>query len=662
MKMKDTQFICHPDFENENPIQIFHKQKSDKSRKETDERFLNRHILFRREFECEDFTTAKLNITADDYYKLYVNGEFVAMGPASSYPHAYNYNEVDVAPYLKSGKNLIAVHTFYQGLVNRVWVSGDRRQCLWCELFLDGEKILCSDGSWKYHDHTGYTACGKIGYDTSFAECYDSNSAEVGFESPDFDDGGWGSASIYKNADYGLRPLTIKPLDIYRVDSKLTEFRDGRIFLDFGQEAVGYICATAKGKSGDVITLHYGEELNEDGSVRFDMRCNCLYEEKWILSGNIDVLDQFDYKCFRYAELLIPDGAEILDVYMLVRHYPYEMKAVYKTENEDIKRILKLCSDTTRYGTQENFVDCPTREKGQYLNDFTISGRAQAVLTQDTEMVKKCLRDYCDTAFICPGLMTVSCAGLMQEIADASLQFPADVAWVYAMDGDKEFLRFVEPYVTGVYNYFRRFMRDDGLISNVSEKWNLVDWPKNLRDDYEFLDPEDELHNVINAHWIGCLEAIDEIYRNLSMPETGIAEQAKRSFVRTFYSEERGLFCDNANLTHSAIHSNVLPLLFGIGTEVEGLKERIISLICEKGLTCMGVSMAYFTLAALVKEGRRDLAEELILDEGCWLNMLKEGATTTFEAWGKDQKWNTSLFHPWATAPAVILAEGIRVY
>ena len=76
----------------------------------------------------------------------------------------------------------------------------------------------------------------------------------------------------------------------------------------------------------------------------------------------------------------------------------------------------------------------------------------------------------------------------------------------------------------------------------------------------------------------------------------------------------------------------------------------------------MGVSMAYFTLAALVKEGRRDLAEELILDEGCWLNMLKEGATTTFEAWGKDQKWNTSLFHPWATAPAVILAEGIRVY
>ena len=660
--MKDTKFICHPDFANEMPIMIYHKQKAGKTRKEEDEKFLNRHVLFRREFECGAVSKAILNITADDYYKLYINGCFVAMGPAASYPHAYNYNEIDVTPYLKEGKNLIAVHTFYQGFVNRVWVSGDHRQCLWCELFADGEKLLCSDESWKYHDHTGFTACGKIGYDTAFAECYDSNSAEVGFEMPDFDDSGWENAAIYSTADYRLRRLDMKPLDIYRVDAKATEQRGDTLFLDFGQEAVGYICATAKGACGDVIIIRCGEELNEDGTVRYAMRCNCRYEEKWILSGGEDVLNQFDYKCFRYAELVIPEGTELLDVYMLVRHYPYEMKAVYKTENEDLRRILKLCSDTTKFGTQENFVDCPTREKGQYLNDFTISARAQAVLTGDTEMMKKCLRDYCDTSFICPGLMTVSCAGLMQEIADASLQFPADVAWVYAMDGDIEFLRSVEPYVTGVYNYFRRFMRDDGLIERVTEKWNLVDWPKNLRDDYEFLEPEEELHNVVNAHWIGCLEALDEIYTILSMPKTGLVEKAKASFIKQFYSEEKGLFCDNANLTHAAIHSNVLPLLFEIGTEDEGLRERIINLICEKRLTSAGVSMAYFALAGLKKAGRSDLVEELILDEGCWLNMLREGATTTFEAWGKDQKWNTSLFHPWATAPAIVLAEGIRVY
>ncbi|MCZ8517160.1 hypothetical protein O9H85_33380 [Paenibacillus filicis] len=39
--------------------------------------------------------------------------------------------------------------------------------------------------------------------------------------------------------------------------------------------------------------------------------------------------------------------------------------------------------------------------------------------------------------------------------------------------------------------------------------------------------------------------------------------------------------------------------------------------------------------------------------------MVKEGATTCFEAWGKDQKWNTSLCHPWASSPIPILIEHI---
>jgi hypothetical protein len=42
--------------------------------------------------------------------------------------------------------------------------------------------------------------------------------------------------------------------------------------------------------------------------------------------------------------------------------------------------------------------------------------------------------------------------------------------------------------------------------------------------------------------------------------------------------------------------------------------------------------------------------------------MSAEGATVTFEAWGKEQKWNTSLFHPWATAPLIVFCDGVRPY
>ena len=72
--------------------------------------------------------------------------------------------------------------------------------------------------------------------------------------------------------------------------------------------------------------------------------------------------------------------------------------------------------------------------------------------------------------------------------------------------------------------------------------------------------------------------------------------------------------------------------------------------------------MAYFALAALVTTGRRDVALELTTSPDAWMNMISEGATTTYEAWGKDQKWNTSLFHPWATAPSIIFSDEVRPY
>ena len=78
-------------------------------------------------------------ISADDYYKLYINGHFVTQGPTPSYHWQYNYNAIDVTAYLKPGRNVIAVHTLYQGLINRTWQSGDQRHGLIMDLEVDGE-------------------------------------------------------------------------------------------------------------------------------------------------------------------------------------------------------------------------------------------------------------------------------------------------------------------------------------------------------------------------------------------------------------------------------------------------------------------------------------------------------------------------------------------
>lgn len=659
-------FICHPDFENILPINdIFHKEMDRRKTLPAEAKYLNRHILFRKKVSLLGPEKAILRITADDYYKLYINGRFVTQGPAPSYPNSYYYNEIDVSDYIRRGENIFAVHTYYQGLINRVWVSADMREMFWCELLLDGETALVSDESWLCADHKGYSAMGKVGYDTAFLERYDSRADETDFFALDFDDSEWKPAKIFKNADYALLKQPSKQLAIYEMPFAYIEKAQNRIFADLGREVVGYPKIRAEGKAGDTIILRLGEELNDDGSVRFDMRCNCRYEEEWILADGVCELSQYDYKAFRYAELIFPENVNVLELGVIVRHYPFEEKAHYSTENEDLKKVLRLCADTVKYGAQEVFVDCPTREKGQYMGDVSVAARAHATLTGDTAFMKKAIMDFCHSCFISEGLMAVSTSAYMQEIADYSLQFPAQIAWIYAMDGDLEFLKQIFPCVQAVYSYFLRYTDKNGLLDGVDEKWNLVDWPHNLRDGYDFpitIPIGKGLHNVINAFWCGFLEAMDELCAILKLPLTGRTETTKKSFYQMFYSEETGLFCDSASKTHSAVHSNVLPLLFDIGTEDALLCDRITALIEEKGLRSMGVYMAYFALAALIKHGRRDLAEKLATDKDAWLLMLSEGATTTFEAWGKDQKGNCSLFHPWATAPLIVFADHTRIY
>ena len=659
-----AKFICHKDFENLKPIDVFHKELSPNPAEKHTESLCNRHILFRKKAVFGKASKAILKITADDYFKLYINDVYVTQGPPPSYPDHYYFMEIDVTPFLKEGVNTFAVHNYYQGLINRVWVSGDLRSMFWCELYLDGKVALVSDESWLTATHTGYSSCGIIGYETAFAERYDSSAKEVGFEKESFDDSQWKPASIYKQTDYILQKSPIQPLSVYLKKPIYTERKGEVLFVDFGQEMVGYLRAKAKGKQGDKVLLRFGEELNSDGSVRFDMRCNCRYEEEWILSGKEDVLDQFDYKAFRYCEIMMPEGASVRDVEMQVRHYPYERKAVYETQNEKLKEVLRLCENTIKYGTQEVFVDCPTREKGQYLGDICVSGRAHCVLTGDTTLLKKSIADFCNSAFICKGVMAVSTSSFMQEIADYSLLLPSLVLWVFKQDKDKEFLAYAQPYLTGIYEYFLQYAQDDGLIDGVKEKWNLVDWPDNLRDGYNF--PLTKpigggKHNVLNAFWIGFLKAYQAICKILGEAVNIAIDNVEKSFINAFYNKETGLYCDSSDKTHSAVHSNILPLLFDIG--IDGNKKKgIIEFIQNKKLTSMGVYMAYFALAALIKQGAREIAEQLATDENAWLNMLREGGTTTFEAWGKAQKWNTSLFHPWATAPLIVFAKNIEVY
>lgn len=76
----------------------------------------NETIVARRSFTLRDFQTATVKITADSYYRLFVNDQWVGDGPCRSWPEHFQYDRINVAPYLRSGQNEIRVMVRHYGI------------------------------------------------------------------------------------------------------------------------------------------------------------------------------------------------------------------------------------------------------------------------------------------------------------------------------------------------------------------------------------------------------------------------------------------------------------------------------------------------------------------------------------------------------------------
>ena len=654
-------WITDDEFYNLKPRNVFHKQLVRLDLPCDEHR--NRHILFRKKFNISDgFSNVKIYISADDYYKLYINGKFAGQGPAPSYHFEYNYNVIDITEFLKQGENTIAVHTLYQGLINRVWQSGDNRHGLILDIVADGNVIVSSDESFKTKQHSGYREIGTVGYSTQFMEEYNSNSCEADFWKVDFDDSNWDFAKINQFADYKLTEQKSKSLVFEKISPEIIKENGSSVFVDFGSNYVGYLHVKVAGSKGETVIVRCGQELDEDNLVRYNLRANCKYEEPWILADGESRLDQFDYKAFRYVELVLPENCKLKEIYMQVRHYPFELKAKLKKEyadNPDLKRIWDLCVHTQEYGVQEVIQDCMEREKGFYVGDGCYTALCNMILTKDDSMVRKLIDNAFSSDFITDGLVTCVNCSFMQEIAEFPLMLVYLVLWHYRISGDKEYLKENYPKVIKLLESYRRDYEKDGLLGNL-DKWCVVEWPDNFQDNYD-VDIEqgkicEEPHVSINAYYIEAVRTANKIASELGCEQYRNETELVNAFIDAFYDEEKRLFKDGVNTNHISLIGNVMAFGLGLCPD-EDILSNIVNMIVERKISSVSLFGAFLVLMGFIRYEKADKIKDMLLDDGAWLRMLAEDATTTFEGWGKDTKWNTSLFHLTMSYGAVFLAD-----
>ncbi len=178
----------------------------------------NEYVYLRKTFRLKSPpASAHVRISADNRYILYVNGRFVCRGPARCEPRFQSYDEVDLAPWLRRGRNVIAALAHHYG--ESTFQSLERGG--WGFL-LDGQ-VRCrnrtvvdvsSDWSWKGIPAAAYNRkTARYTVQLGFQEDFDASNDTPDWADPRFNDSAWPDARV-RAAATGMPVEQLEPRGI----------------------------------------------------------------------------------------------------------------------------------------------------------------------------------------------------------------------------------------------------------------------------------------------------------------------------------------------------------------------------------------------------------------------------------------------------------------
>jgi len=167
----------------------------------------NHIMLARKSFElASKVKEARLFITAESHYELWINGKFVARGPARCDSHHQSYDVMDVATYLNSGKNTIAIRVHFHGIMKSYYSDTYPGLLVQLEVGDADKKYVATDVDWKvqkdkgWDSHTDWVSAINA---NNFSSCYDFRKQEQNWQEVNFDDSNWENA-VYQLGHMGF--------------------------------------------------------------------------------------------------------------------------------------------------------------------------------------------------------------------------------------------------------------------------------------------------------------------------------------------------------------------------------------------------------------------------------------------------------------------------
>ena len=664
--------------------------------------------LFRKEI----FINSKpdkfiIHVSADNRYKLYINGVYVCNGPATSYLLKWNFESLDISTYLHSGTNIIS---------SIVWNFAEHRPLAQISgqtgFIIQGntkdESIINSDTSWVVIKDLAYKLipvimdqfyaagageefnCEKHPWnwmDKDFKTSGWKHAREVETGKPVACMGEWGNTSLHLLSQREIPLMEQKEQrfsGIRRTDinTNTEGFLEGvnpvkiapnskiKILIDQNVLTTAYpVLIFSKGKNSS-IKLTYAESLfDSDGK-----KGNRNEIENKQITGNTDVIicDGGDnrmfqtlwWRTFRYIEMDIETKDESLvltDFYSIFTAYPLEQKASFTCDHPLFNNIWNVGWRTQRLCANETFYDCPYYEQLQYIGDARIQALVSTYVSGDSRLTRNAISAL--HASQLPAGITQSRfpSNQTQIIPTFSLVWVTMIYDYWMLNSDSVFIKSMIPGMQETLNWFSNRIDSSGMLGPLVW-WHFADWVDS--EGWESGAPpaaHSGNSSILSLQYVYTLEKASEVFEAYRMNDIAVvyrnlADEIKKSVYQRCYDPDRGLIADSPVKNTFSQHANVLAILTNTFPETADKIKIINKLLNDKELAQCTLYFSFYLFEALEKVGQANRFTSSLTP---WKQMLDAGLTTFAEIPGNAR----SDCHAWSASPVyyfLSLVSGIK--
>ncbi len=642
-----------------------------------------------------------IHVSADNRYKLYVNETLVSLGPARGDLYHWNFETVDIAQYLKSGKNVLAAE---------VWNFGEDRpeaQISYMTAFIlqgnsDRESAINTNKEWKCIRNDSYTARKPdliyTYYVAGPGERIDYSTYPEGWKSVDFNDATWESASTFfrgvpKQAFDWSTAWMLVPRSIPLMElspQRLTSLRklEGASFspsfpsqpmrvtlppnrkvlmiLDQGFLTNAYPSLTFSGGRGSTIGLSYAEALYVDegpGDWRaqrtkgdrnqIDGKRFVGVKDELLADGRQHTFTSLWWRTYRYVQLEIETKEEPLvlqNLFGWFTGYPFERKATFASNEAELNTMLVIGWRTARLCAMETYMDCPYYEQLQYVGDTRIQALVSLFNSGDDRLMRQAVQAM-DISRLAEGLTESRYPTRShQEIPPFSLWWIGMLHDYWWYRDDPEFVKSFLPGMRQVLHYFRSNYREGSVHPGY---WNFTDWTEAPGWDSGVAPQSEKGESApLDFQLLWAVQLAAELERNLGSKEQSSvlevwADEISTSIKAKYWDPGKGLYADTPDKKFYSQHANTLAILTGMVRDGEArtMAEKIMS---DKNLAPGTIYFRYYVHLALTKAGFGDQYLDWL---GDWRKNIEMGMTTWAEM--SDVNASRSDCHAWGASPNI---------